>query len=197
MTTDWQNRGGTVNAGVQLTPMDLNKEHVFELMTVEIQEGVTTKFGIKNKVKTTWKESGKETGYHRVWCQFNESYNEKASLVAFLAKVSPRPIIAGTPITLGGYLTIGMKIKTMVQARIDKNSGHPSGYYDFIPASIKPFTETQEPTSNAGLADALRFAKGAKTGGEAFGLLIGKVPNEVIQQFVAEDKAGKITYPIP
>lgn len=197
MTTDWQNRGGTINAGIQLAPLDLNKEHEFELMTVEVKEGVTTKFGIKNRVQMVWKEAGKDKDYHRVWTNFNESYNEKASLVAFLGKISPRPIIPGAPIKLGDYLQIGMRIKTMVQARIDKTTSLPSGYYDFMPASIKPSSAPQTSSSSgSGLADALIKAKGAKTSGDAFAVLVGKVPNEVIAQFVAADKAGQITYPI-
>ena len=199
MTTDWQNRGGTVNAGMQLAPLDLNKEHEFELMSVEVKEGVTTKFGIKNRVQMVWKEAGKDKDFHRIWTNFNESYNEKASLVAFLIKVSPRPIIPGTPIRLGDYLVIGMRIKTMVQARIDKVTSLPSGYYDFMPASIKPANASQTPSSagsTATLADAMVIAKGAKSSGDAFALLVGKVPNDIIQQFVAADKAGQITYPI-
>lgn len=199
MTTDWQNRGGTVNAGMQLAPLDLNKEHEFELMNVEVKEGVTTKFGIKNRVQMVWKEAGKDKDYHRIWTNFNESYNEKASLVAFLTKVSPRPIIPGTPIRLGDYLIIGMHIKTMVQARIDKVTSLPSGYYDFMPASIKPANTSQSSfgTGSAiSLVDALKLAQGAKNSGDAFAVMVGKVPNEVIQQFVAEDKAGRIKYPI-
>lgn len=197
MTTDWQNRGGTVNAGIQLAPLDLNKEHEFELMTVEVKEGVTTKFGIKNKVQMVWKESGKDKDYHRVWTNFNESYNEKASLVGFLMRISPRPILPGAPIRLGDHLTIGMRIKTMVQARIDKTTSLPSGYYDFISASIKPSAAPQSASGYGScLADALAKARGAKTSSDAFALLVGKVPNEVIAQFVAADKAGQITYPI-
>lgn len=199
MTTDWQNRGGTVNAGMQLAPLDLNKEHEFELMSVEVKEGVTTKFGIKNRVQMVWKEAGKDKDFHRIWTNFNESYNEKASLVAFLIKVSPRPIIPGTPIRLGDYLVIGMRIKTMVQARIDKVTSLPSGYYDFMPASIKPANASQAPSSAGStttLADALKLAQGAKSSGDAFALLVGKVPNDIIQQFVAADKAGQIKYPI-
>lgn len=195
MTTDWQNRGGTVNAGIQLTPLDLNKEHEFELMSVEIKEGVTTKFGLKNRVQMVWKEAGKDKDYHRIWTNFNESYNEKASLVAFMGKISPRPILPGAPIRLGDYLNIGMRIKTMVQARIDKATGLPSGYYDFMPASIKPYSA---PPANTGttLSDAIAIVKGAKSSGDAFALLVGKVPHEVVQQFIAADKAGQIPYPI-
>lgn len=196
MTVDWKRRGGQVNAGMQLTPLDLNKEHTFELMSVEIQEGVTTKFGIKNKVKMVWKESGKDKDYHRVWTNFNESYAEKSSLIAFLRKVSPRPIIPGANVILGDYLDLGMKIKVILKSRIDNQTGQPSGYYDFEPASIKPVASAQPQSLVMSLDEAIAIARGATSAGDAFGLMIGKVPNEVIQQFVASDKAGKIKYPI-
>lgn len=195
MTVDWKQRGGQVNAGMQLAPLDLNKEHVFELMSVEIQEGVTTKFGIKNKVKMVWKESGKDKDYHRVWTNFNESYAEKSNLVAFLKKVSPRPIMPGADIKLGDYLDLGMKIKVILKSRIDTQTGQPSGYYDFEPASIKSMP-VQAHQSTVTLADAIAAAKGATSAGDAFGLMVGKIPNDIIQQFVAADKSGQIKYPI-
>ena len=195
MTVDWKQRGGQVNAGMQLPPLDLNKEHTFELMSVEIQEGVTTKFGIKNKVKMVWKESGKDKDYHRVWTNFNESYAEKSNLVAFLKKVSPRPIMPGADIKLGDYLDLGMRIRVILKSRIDTQTGQPSGYYDFEPASIKAMS-AQAQQSTATLADAIVAAKGATSAGDAFGLMVGKIPNDVIQQFVAADKAGQIKYPI-
>lgn len=196
MTVDWRTRGGQVNAGMQLTPLDLNKQHTFELMSVEIQEGVTTKFGIKNKVKLVWKESGKDKDYHRVWTNFNESYAEKSNLVAFLRRVSPKPIIPGVDIKLGDYLDLGMKISVMLQNRMDTQTGQPSGYYDFVPASIKPATEPQQIASGTTLSDALKAARGATSAGDAFGLMVGKVPNNIIQEFVAADKRGEIKYPI-
>lgn len=196
MTVDWKQRGGAVNAGMQLPPMDLNKEHVFELMSVEIQEGVTTKFGVKNKVKTIWKEAGKSENYHRVWIAFNESYADKSNLVAFLRRVSPKPILPGVVVKLGDYLDIGMKIKCMLQARMDTQTGQPSGYYDFVSASIKPATEPHGDGLKTTLAEMLEKAKGAKSAGDAFGLLIGKVSQESIQDFVAADKRGEIKYPI-
>lgn len=203
MTDNWQNRGGMVNAGMQLAPIDLNREHMFELMSVAIQEGVTTKFGIKTKVKLVWKEADKTEGFHRVWIQFNESYAEKSNLVKFLTSVSGKPILPGVPTTLGDHLYIGMKIKAMVQARIDVKTGLPSGYYDFMAASIKPGCSltTSQSTSPAvtpseKVAKALSFAKGAANAGDAFGLMVGKVPQDCVQEFMAADKRGEIKYPI-
>ncbi len=196
MTGDWRQRGGQVNAGMTLAPMDLNASHKFELLSVEIKEGVTTKFGIKNKVNLVWKESGKEKDFHRVWTNFNESYAEKSNLVAFLRRVSPKPILPGVEIKLGDYLDIGMKIVVMVQNRMDTQTGLPSGYYDFVPASIKPATEPQGGASGATLADLLVVAKGCKTAGDVFAVVYGKVPASVVQEFVAADKRGEIKYPI-
>ena len=195
MTIDWKQRGGQVNAGMQLDPLDLNREHTFELMSVEIQEGVTTKFGIKNKVKMVWKESGKDKDYHRVWMNFNESYAEKSSLIAFLKKASPKPILPGATVKLGDYLDLGMKIRVILKSRIDTQTGQPSGYYDFEPASIKPASPAGA-TPQMSLADAMVIARGAASAGDAFALMVGKVPNETIQAFVAADKAGQIKYPI-
>jgi hypothetical protein len=196
MTIDWKQRGGQVNAGMQLPPMDLNKEHLFELLSVEIQEGVTTKFGLKNKVKMVWKEAGKEKDYHRVWVNFNESYAEKSNLVAFLKRASPKVIVSGVDIKLGDYLDIGMQIKAMLQARMDTKTGQPSGYYDFVPASIRPATLLPSASSVTVLQALSKYAVGAKSSREAFGLLVGKVPNELIQEFIAVDKRGEIKYPI-
>lgn len=198
MTVDWKQRGGQVNVGMQLPPMDLNKEHTFELLSVEIQEGVTTKFGLKNKVKMVWKEAGKDKDYHRVWTNFNESYAEKSSLIAFLRKASPRPILPGAEVRLGDYLDLGMRIRVFLKSRIDGATGQPSGYYDFEPTSIKPANGPQQQgaVGGGGLADALRVAKGAKSAGDAWAMLIGKVPAEAMQAFLAADKAGQITYPI-
>ena len=196
MTGDWRQRGGQVNAGMQLAPMDLNKEHIFELMSVEIKEGVTTKFGIKNKVNLVWKEAGKDKDYHRVWTNFNESYAEKSSLIAFLRKASPKPILPGVEIKLGDYLDIGMKVRVILKSRIDTQTGQPSGYYDFEPASIKPLAEPQGGVSGGTLADLMVLAKGCKSAGDVFAIAYGKVPGNVIQEFVAADKAGKVVYPI-
>lgn len=209
MTTDWQNRGGTMQAGLNLAPMDLNKEHIFELMNVEIQEGVTTKFGIKTKVKTVWKESEKNENYHRVWCNFNESYTEKSNLVKFLQSVSHRPIMPGTPVMLGDFLVIGMRIRVMVQARIDKEKGIPSGYYDFIPASIKPFnTQTTMPPNPSqivpigvshgpALQNALLIARGSQNAADAaYKFAEARSPLEITQAFRDADKAGLVKYPI-
>jgi hypothetical protein len=181
---------------MQLTPMDLNVSHVFELMSVEIKEGVTTKFGIKNQVVMVWKEAGKDKDYHRVWTKFNESYAEKSNLVAFLRRISVKPILPGIDIKLGDYLDLGMKISSMIKNRMDTQTGQPSGYYDFEPASIKPATEPQYGASGATLADAIKAAKGATSAGDAFGLMVGRVPNNIIQEFVAADKRGEIKYPI-
>ena len=197
MTGDWQNRGGTVTTGIVLTPMDLNIEHQFELTDVESKLKQSTPYGIKDQILFTFTELGvpKESA-HRVWLKFNESYTEKSNLVAFIKKVSSKPILPGVAIKLGEHLAVGMKVKVLVQARISKDTGQPSGYYDFIPASIKPATETRGGASGATIADALVIAKGAKTSGDAFAVMVGKVPNNIIQEFVAADKRGEIKYPI-
>jgi hypothetical protein len=197
MTADWKNRGGTVSTGVVLTPMDMNVEHTFELTSIEIKEKVQTPYGIKDKVETIWSEVGKpKENAHRVWLKFNESYADKSGLVAFIRRASPKPIIAGANIKLGDYLDLGMKIKVLVQARIDNKTGQPNGYYDFIPASIKPLVEPQGRPSGASLADLMVIAKGCKSSGDVFAVAYGKVSAEVIQEFIAADKAGKVVYPI-
>jgi len=197
MTGDWQNRGGTVTTGVVLTPMDLNIEHTFELTDVESKLKQSTPYGIKDQILFTFTELGvpKESA-HRVWLKFNESYTEKSNLVAFIKKVSTKPILPGVAIKLGEHLTVGMKVKVLVQARIAKDTGQPSGYYDFIPASIKPATEAMGTMSGATLADLLVVAKGCKTAGDVFAVVYGKVPASVVQEFVAADKRGEIKYPI-
>ncbi|MDD3961299.1 MAG: hypothetical protein PHT77_05490 [Bacteroidales bacterium] len=199
--TDWQNRGGVVQQGITLAPMDMNIEHTFELLSVDIKENVQTPYGIKNKVETVWKESDKDQKEaHRVWLKFNESYAEKSGLVGFIGKISPRPVIPGVNIKLGDYLAIGMRIKAMVQARIDKKTGLPSGYYDFIPASIKPANAPQNvlaSESGASLANALLIARGARNSADAaFKLAEAKAPFEITNAFATADRNGKIEYPI-
>ena len=194
---DWKQRGGTVSTGIVLTPMDMNVEHIFELTSIEIKEKVQTPYGIKDKVETSWSEVGKpKENAHRVWLKFNESYADKSGLVGFIRRASPKPILLGATIKLGDYLDLGMKVKVLVQARIDNNTGQPNGYYDFIPSSIKPVTEPQGATTGATLADLLTIAKGCKTAGDVFAIAYGKVPATVIQEFVAADKEGKIKYPV-
>lgn len=200
MTTDWRNRGGTTQATPILEPMDLNKEHVFELVSIDFQDGVTENYKGKtqtvNKCKMTWKEADKETGYHRVWFNANEFYSEKANLMKFLVAASGKPFVAGIPVTIGDFLQEHHRIKARVSARINKETGEPNGYYDFIAASIKPATESHGGASGKTLEDAIKIAKGAKSAGDAFALLVGKVPNDIIQAFVAADKRGEIAYPV-
>jgi hypothetical protein len=196
---DWQTRGGTVQASVQLPPMDLNKEHVFELLEVRVEEGVTTKFGVKTKVKMVWKESGKETEFHRIWISFNESYSEKSNLVAFLTKVSPNPPAMGKDIKLGDHLAIGMRIRAMVKARIDPATGQPNGFYDFVSASIKRFNaiDTQPQTSTASLLNARLLTKRAKDRTEALDMLAkANAPKEVVLAFFNADLTNEIVYPV-
>ena len=138
MTDDWRNRGGMVQAGLVLSPMNMNIEHVFELIEVKSKLGIQTPYGIKDKIQLIWKEVGVEKEAHRVWTEFNESYAEKSGLVGFISRASPKPVMPGITLKLGDYLELGMQIRTLVQARIDKKTGLPNGYYDFIPASIKP-----------------------------------------------------------
>lgn len=198
--TDWQNRGGTVSAGVQLPPMDLNKEHVFELMSVDTQEGVQTKFGLKNKIKLVWKEADKEEGFHKVWLNFNESYFEKSNLVKFLISASGRPLLPGIPVKLGDFLSIGMRIRAMVQARIDSKTGAPSGYYDFITASVKPANAPVQPlglTHGAQLQNALLICKGCSNAGDAaFRLAEARASADVVEVFKDANAKGLVKYPI-
>lgn len=200
MTDNWQNRGGKTTAAPMLVPLDLNKEHVFELVSIDFQDGVTETYKGKtqtvNKCKMVWKEADKEKDFHRVWFNANEFYTEKSNLMKFLMAASGKPFVAGVEVKIGDFLTEHHRIKARVTARINKDTGAPNGYYDFIPASIKPATETHCGASAEGLAKALEIAKGAANAGDAFALLIGKVPSEVVQEFVAADKAGQVRYPI-
>jgi hypothetical protein len=199
---DWQSRGGTVSAGMVLAPMDMNIEHVFELTAVKFKANMQTPFGIKNKIETIWTESdkSKETA-HRVWMTFNESYAEKSGLVGFIGRASPKPIMPGLPIKLGDYLVLGMKIRVLVQARIDPKTGLPNGYYDFIPASIKPVgtqsTIQNAPASATSVVEIGFICKGAQNSMDAYQRLTDAcVKPELIALFVSEDKKGAFKYPL-
>ena len=105
-------------------------------------------------------------------------------------------------VLLGEFMAIGMQIRAFVKARIGAD-GMPSGYYDFIPASIKPAgsltiaKEAPAHNATATLTNALLNAKGATSGTDAyFKLVEAKCPADMIQQFLAADKAGTIKYPI-
>jgi hypothetical protein len=200
MTGDWRQRGGDAAAPVQLPPMDLNKEHFFELMSVDFQDGVQETYEGKtktvNKIKMVFKEAGKDKDYHRVWMNFNEYYTEKSNLMKFLLAASGKPFVAGIHVTLGDFLQDHHKIHVMLKARFNAQTGLPSGYYDFIPASIKPATESQGGVSGVTLVDLMTIAKGCKSAGDVFALAYGKVPANIIQEFVAADKRGEIKYPI-
>jgi hypothetical protein len=207
--SDWKNRGGETTASVQLPPMDLNREHIFELVTLEIQEGVTETYEgeskIVNKVKMIWKESGKDKDFHRVWLTFNEFYSEKSNLMKFLLSASGKVFVPNVRVSLGDFLTDKHQVRAMLKARFDKIKGTPNGYYDFIPASIKPaglntvFKESGTPVGkpDATLTNALLLAKGATSGTDAyFKLADAKCPPELIAVFVQADKLGQVKYPI-
>jgi len=200
--SDWQNIGGVIQIGFALPPMDMNKEHIFKLLEVKPKPQIQTKFGIKDKIQFIWEEVGpNEKECHRVWIEFNQSFSEKSNLVAFLTKASPKPILSGTPILLGEVMAIGMQIRAFVKARIG-DDGMPNGYYDFIPASIKPLgaqSTITPPLSkpDATLTNALLLAKGAKDSMEAyFKLADAKAPVDLIAIFVQADKLGQVSYPI-
>ena len=183
--------------------MNMNIEHVFELIEVKSKLGIQTPYGIKDKIQLIWKEVGVEKESHRVWTEFNESYAEKSGLMGFISRASPRPVVSGITIKLGDYLELGMQIRTLVQARIDKKTGLPNGYYDFIPASIKPAGSLALPKDpiaqkpDVTLANILLLAKGAINSQDAyFKLVEAKSPVELVQQFLTADKAGIIKYPI-
>ena len=102
------------------------------------------------------------------------------------------------PLKLGEYMQLGMKIRVMVQARIDKKTGLPNGYYDFIPASIKPAMDQREIVfASPALANALLLAKGAKNHQEAMNLLTqAKAPKECVLALFQAHLDGKVDYPI-
>jgi len=204
--SDWKNRGGETTASIQLPPMDLNREHIFELVTLEIQEGVTETYEgeskIVNKVKMIWKESGKDKDFHRVWLTFNEFYSEKSNLMKFLLAASGKVFVPNVKVTLGDFLTERHLIKVMLKARFDKIKGTPNGYYDFIPASIKPISASQSPASPQSgdssvlLANAMLIVHGCEDAMSATQRLFdAQVKPEVVQVFMAANKEGKITYP--
>jgi len=204
--SDWKNRGGETTASVQLPPMDLNREHIFELVTLEIQEGVTETYEgeskIVNKVKMIWKESGKDKDFHRVWLTFNEFYSEKSNLMKFLLAASGKVFVPNVKVTLGDFLTERHLIKVMLKARFDKIKGTPNGYYDFIPASIKPISASQPPASPQSgdtsvlLANAMLIVHGCEDAMSATQRLFdAQCKAEVVQAFMQANKEGKITYP--
>lgn len=200
MSAEWMNRGGQTQASVKLPPMDLNKEHVFELVSIDFQDGITETYQGKtqtvNKCKMVWKEADKEKDFHRVWVNVNEFYSENANLMKFLISASGKPFVSGIDVKIGDYLSEHHRIKARVTARIKKDTGEPNGYYDFIKASIRPDSPPQTNAKVVSLADALKLVVGSKNAGDAFAMLIGKVPQETIKEFVAADKRGEITYPI-
>ena len=205
--SDWKNRGGETTASIQLPPMDLNREHIFELVTLEIQEGVTETYEgeskIVNKVKMIWKESGKDKDFHRVWLTFNEFYSEKSNLMKFLLAASGKVFVPNVKVTLGDFLTERHLIKVMLKARFDKIKGTPNGYYDFIPASIKPISASPSPASPQSgdssvlLANAMLIVHGCEDAMSATNKLFERnAKTEVVQAFLAAHKAGTVKFPI-
>jgi hypothetical protein len=203
MTADWRNRSGKVQEFKPLPPMDLNKVHTFALSAVEIKENVTTKFGVKTRVQTTWLEQGvtpKEDA-HRVWVTMNESYTEKSTLIKFLAQVTKKKIIGAVEdLRLGDYLELGLEIKAMVKPRIGQD-GKPSGYYDFVMESVTPTRQATLPeaegTTEMSIDSIKLLIKGAPEKDEAMLILLNaKQPNNVIQKFLLAVRNGKITFPV-
>jgi len=77
--------------------MDLNKEHIFQLVSIDFQDGVTETYEGKtqtvNKCKMVWKEADKEKDFHRIWFTANEFYSEKSNLMKFLVAASGKPFV--------------------------------------------------------------------------------------------------------
>lgn len=204
MTGDWQNRGGQTQASAPLLPpMDLNIVHQFELVSIDFQDGVTETYKgvskIVNKCKMVWKEAGKEKDFHRVWVNVNEFYSEKSNMMKFLMAASGKPFVAGVTVKIGDYLGEHHRIKARVKARINKETGEPNGYYDFVPESIKPAVDPQLASSkpDASLANALLLAKGASDFNTAMSLLkSARASKEVTMALFQANLDGKVTFPI-
>lgn len=202
--TDWQNRGGVAKQYAPLPPMDLNTDHIFELVDVQIKENVPDIYNpgqVVNKITTVWKEADKDINQHKIYAEFNEYYSEKSKLMKFLVSITGKPYVIGVPVKLGEWMYAGMKIKSRVLAKYNRTTGQPTGNYKFEESSIRPggsITLPKNPsdTTPAWKSAISQHAKGAKSAGDVWGLALGKVPQEYIQEFIAADKRGEVQYPI-
>jgi hypothetical protein len=126
---------------------------------------------------------------------FSEDEAFESAIVRFFKKIK-HPLTEGVSPEWGHYFVVGMRFRARVAIGkgVDKL---PNGKYFLDIPTCRPLLPSDKDDGTVPtLADALRIAKGAASSGDAFALLVGKVPNEIIQQFVSEDKAGKIKYPI-
>jgi len=134
----------------------------------------------------------------------------ESAILRFFRRIGT-PVSPDREIQWGDYFLMGMRFR----ARVAIGKGpdkKPNGKYfldvptcrkilasDMHPDAAATLPNGNAPQTNASgvsLADALKIARGSKNAGDAFAMLIGKVTQEVVQEFVAADKRGEIAYPI-
>lgn len=126
----------------------------------------------------------------------------ESAILRFFRKIGS-PVNPDKEIDWSEYFIPGMRFRARVAIGKGQDKKPNGKYFLDVPTCRKILASDMHPdaaatmqTPTATLANALLLAKGAANAGDAFALLIGKVPAEVVQEFVAADKAGTIRYPI-
>jgi hypothetical protein len=138
---------------------------------------------------------------------FGTDEQYKSGVVKFFQKLGT-PLTENKPPNWKECFVPGMRFRgrVVVKTMKDKDNNDVTKYYLDVPTVRKllasdtvgeSFAQSSPTLDAAGkVAMALSVAKGSKNAGDAFAMLIGKVTQDVIQEFIAADKNGDIKYPI-
>lgn len=131
---------------------------------------------------------------------FSEDEAFESAIVRFFKKIK-HPLAENVMPEWDQYFVVGMRFRGRVAIGKDEKK-QPNGKYFLDIPTCRPLLPSDK-EDGAGIQDAagkvakaLSFAKGATNAGDAFGMMVGKVPQEYIQEFIAADKRGEVQYPI-
>lgn len=135
---------------------------------------------------------------------FSEDEAFESAIVRFFKKIK-KPLAENIEPNWEDHFLVGMRFRGRVVIGKDEKKIPNGNYYLDIPTCRPILQNDMHPEAAATLtnqdapqkvAKAISFAKGATTAGDAFALMVGKVPQDFIQEFIAADKRGEIKYPL-
>lgn len=126
---------------------------------------------------------------------FSDDEAFESAVIRFFKKIK-HPLQENVVPDWSQYFIVGMRFRGRVAIGKDADKKPNGKYFLDIPTCRPLLPSDKEDGSAPTLADLLILAKGCNTAGDVFAIAYGKVPNTVIQEFVAADKRGEIKYPI-
>lgn len=166
--------------------------------TKEAKDGTRTTIKVDKAICEFEEQQTKNiaTAFFRIdSLNFSDDEAFESAIIRFFKKIK-HPLQENVVPDWTQYFVVGMRFRGRVAIAKDAEKKPNGKYFIDVPTCRPLLPRDKEDGIRATLADAIAAAKGATSAGDAFGLLVGKVPNEVIQEFVAADKRGEIKYPI-